>query len=100
MNIKNLPFQISHFWIYSFINVWIEILEHVEDKNDKFARENDFIFNFITVYPYALNILINYVNIKKIVNNVYDLFNKFNDSIVNSIEGNEVRVNLVKISII
>lgn len=58
-------FEISHFRINSFSNIRIEILEHVEDKNNRLARENDFMLRFRTIYRYGLITLINKVNIKK-----------------------------------
>lgn len=36
---------IADFRIHSFRNVRIEILEHVEGKINRLARENDFIFS-------------------------------------------------------
>lgn len=70
MNATRLKFHILEF-IHLVSNMRIEILDHVEDKNNKSARENDIMFRFRTIYVYGLNTLINTFN-NKIVN-VYDV---------------------------
>lgn len=68
--------EIWHFRIHSFSNIRTEILEHLEDKNNTLAKENDFMVQFSSIYPYF-----NYYFKSKNIFSAYDLFYNFNDLI-------------------
>lgn len=72
-----LTFEILHFKLHSFQKIRIEILKHIENKEDRLSAENDYMLQYKTIYPYGLNSMLNNINMNKIVN-IYDLFKNFN----------------------